>query len=155
MIASHRGLEVSPNAGFECVSSSSFAGMASIANEKYVALTTYKKDGSTKTLPVWIADFGDGQVGFTTSSSSYKVIRINNDPRVILQPSDSRGTVKDGTEPVTGAAAVKTGADFDTYASMVKKKYGVQYGAMKLVGKLMSLIGRGSGTDAAVVITLD
>ena len=44
--------------------------MASIADEKYVALTTYKKDGSTKTLPVWIADFGGGQVGFTTSSSS-------------------------------------------------------------------------------------
>ena len=129
--------------------------MASITDAKYVALTTYKKDGSTKTLPVWIADFGDGQVGFTTSSSSYKVIRINNDPRVIVQPSDSRGTVKDGTEPVTGAATVKTGGDFDVYASMVKKKYGAQYGAMKLLGKFMSLVGRGSGTDAAVVITLD
>ena len=52
--------KVSPNAGSERVPSSSFAGMASIADEKYVALTTYKKDGSTKTLPVWIADFGDG-----------------------------------------------------------------------------------------------
>jgi PPOX class probable F420-dependent enzyme len=129
--------------------------MASIADEKYVALTTYKKDGSTKTLPVWIADFGDGQIGFTTSSSSYKVIRINNDPRVILQPSDSRGKVKDGTEPVAGAAVVKSGAEFEPYASMVKKKYGIQYGAMKLVGQLMGLIGKGSGTDTAVVITLD
>jgi hypothetical protein len=63
--------------------------------------------------------------------------------------------VKDGTEPVTGAATVKTGGDFDVYASMVKKKYGAQYGAMKLLGKFMSLVGRGSGTDAAVVITLD
>jgi PPOX class probable F420-dependent enzyme len=129
--------------------------MASITDEKYVALTTYRKDGSTKTLPVWIADFGGGQVGFTTSSSSYKVKRIDNDPRVILQPSDSRGNVKDGTEPVTGSALVKTGAEFEPYATMVKKKYGVQYGAMKLVGKFMSLIGKGSGTDAAVVITLD
>ncbi len=129
--------------------------MASITDAKYVALTTYKKDGSTKSLPVWIADFGGGQVGFTTSSSSYKVIRINNDSRVILQPCDSRGKVEEGTEPVTGSAEVKTGAEFEPYASMVKKKYGVQYGAMKLVGKFMSLIGRGSGTDAAVVITLD
>lgn len=129
--------------------------MSGIADEKYVALTTYKKDGSTKTLPVWIADFGGGLVGFTTSSSSYKVKRINNDSRVILQPSDSRGNVKDGSEPVTGTAEVKTGAEFESYATLVKKKYGVMYTAMMLVGKFMNLIGRGSGTDAAVVVTLD
>ncbi len=29
------------------------------------------------------------------------------------------------------------------------------YTAMMLVGKFMNLIGRGSGTDAAVVVTLD
>jgi PPOX class probable F420-dependent enzyme len=129
--------------------------MASIADEKYVALTTYRKDGTAKTLPVWIADFGGGQVGFTTSSSSYKVKRINHDSRVVLQPSDSRGNVKDGTEAVTGTAVVKTGDEFAPYATKVKEKYGIQYGAMKLVGKFMSLIGRGSGTDSAVVITLD
>lgn len=134
---------------------SSVQAMSGIADEKYVALTTYKQDGSTKTLPVWIADFGGGQIGFTTSSSSYKVKRINNDPRVILQPSDSRGNVKDGSESVTGTAEVKTGAEFEPYATLVKKKYGVMYTAMMLVGKFMNLIGRGSGTDAAVVVTLD
>ncbi len=72
-----------------CLRSSSVEPWPRIADEKYVALTTYKKDGSTKSLPVWIADFGGGQVGFTTSSSSYKVKRINNDSRVILQPSNS------------------------------------------------------------------
>ena len=129
--------------------------MADIADEKYVALTTYKRDGSAKTLPVWIADFGEGNVGFTTSSSSYKVKRINNDPRVILQASDSRGNVKEGSEQVTGTAVVKTGADFEPYAALVKKKYGAMYTAMMFVGKFMNLIGRGSGTDAAVVVTLD
>jgi len=129
--------------------------MAEISDEKYVALTTYKKDGSTKTVPVWIADFGDDKVGFTTSSSSYKVKRINNDPRVKLQPSDSRGNVKEGSVEVTGTGEIKSGADFEHYASIVKDKYGIQYHAMKLVGQAMSLIGKGSGTDTAVVITLD
>ena len=129
--------------------------MADITDEKYVALTTYKQDGSTKTLPVWIADFGGGQIGFTTSSSSYKVKRIENDSRVILQPSDMKGEVKDGTEPVTGSAQVVTGAEFEPYKSVVKKKYGVQYSVMNALGKFMSLIGKGSGTDSAVVITLD
>ena len=79
--------------------------MSGIADEKYVALTTYKKDGTTKSLPVWIADFGGGQVGFTTSSSSYKVKRINNDSRVTVQPSNAKGEVKDGTEAVSGSAS--------------------------------------------------
>ncbi|WP_040496330.1 PPOX class F420-dependent oxidoreductase [Ilumatobacter nonamiensis] len=129
--------------------------MAAITDEKYVALTTFKKDGTAKTLPVWIADFGGGQVGFTTSSSSYKVKRIANDPRVTLQPSDHKGNVKDGSEAVTGTAEVRTGPEFEPYKAVVKKKYGFQYTAMGLVGKFMSLIGKGSGTDSAVVITLD
>lgn len=129
--------------------------MAEIAEEKYVALTTFKKDGTPKTLPVWIADFGGGQVGFTTASSTHKVKRIKNDPRVILQASDSRGNLKDGSEPVTGRAEIVTGAAFEPYKSVVKKKYGIQYGAMNVVGTFMRLIGRGSGTDSAVVVTLD
>jgi PPOX class probable F420-dependent enzyme len=126
-----------------------------LTDEKYVSFTTYKKDGSTKALPVWIADFGDGTIGFTTASSSYKVKRLTNDPRVVLQPSNARGEVKDGTEPVTGTAVVETGAAFEKRRDAVKSKYGLQYTGITLLGKLMSLIGRGSGTDAAVVITLD
>lgn len=126
-----------------------------ITDEKYVSLTTYKRDGSTKSLPVWITDFGDGTIGFTTSSSSYKVKRINNDPRVILEPSDAKGNVKDGAEKVTGTATVVIGSEFDRYETLVRQKYGLMYRGIKLFGKLAKLIGKGSGTDSAVVITLD
>lgn len=126
-----------------------------ITDEKYVSLTTYKRDGTTKSLPVWITDFGDGKIGFTTASSSYKVKRINNDPRVILEPSDSKGKAKDGAEKVTGTATTADSADFDRYEATVKAKYGMQYRAIKLLGSFMKLIGRGSGTDTAVLITLD
>lgn len=129
--------------------------MVAIADEKYVSLTTYKRDGTAKALPVWIADFGDGTVGFTTASSSYKVKRIANDPRVVLQASNSRGEVKDGSEPVSGTATVVTGAEFETYRDAVQRKYGMQYRAISLLGRFMKLIGRGSGTDAAVVVTPD
>lgn len=126
-----------------------------IASEKYVRLTTYKKDGTAKELPVWIADLGDGTVGFTTSSSSFKVKRMRNNSKVLLQPSDSKGKVTAGSEAVAGTAELKTGADFELVEGVVKKKYGVQYTGIKLVGKMAKLIGKGSGTDTAVVITLD
>lgn len=127
----------------------------SISDEKYVAFTTYRKNGEAKSLPVWIADLGDGTVGFTTASSSYKAKRLANDPRVLLQPSDSKGNVKAGTESVSGTAVLATGAEFDRIRAIVKKKYGFQYTMITSVGKMARMIGKGSGTDTAIVITLD
>jgi len=126
----------------------------SISDEKYVSVTTFRKDGTPKPLPVWIADFGDRTVGFTTSSSSYKVKRITNDPGVTLQPCNSKGVVIEGSEIVTGTAEVVSGAEFERCEAIVKKKYKLQYTAIKLVGKVAKMIGKGSGTDAAVKITL-
>ena len=127
----------------------------SIADERYVAFTTYKRNGDAKSLPVWIADLGDGTVGFTTASSSYKVKRLRNDSRVVLQPSDAKGNVREGTEPVTGTGVVHEGAEFERVRDIVKKKYGIQYRAITLMGNVAKMIGKGSGTSAAIVITLD
>ncbi|MFK7917024.1 MAG: PPOX class F420-dependent oxidoreductase [Ilumatobacter sp.] len=127
----------------------------SISDEKYVSITTFRKDGTPKPLPVWIADLGDGSIGFTTSSSSYKVKRIANDPRVTLQPSNSKGVVTEGSSEVSGTAEVVTGAEFERYAAILKKKYGIQYIAITFVGKVAKLFKKGTGTDCAVKITLD
>ena len=127
----------------------------SIADERYVAFTTYKRNGDAKSLPVWIADLGGGTVGFTTASSSYKVKRLRNDSRVVLQPSDAKGNVREGTEPVTGTGVVHEGAEFERVRDIVKKKYGIQYRAITLMGNVAKMIGKGSGTSAAIVITLD
>ena len=88
--------------------------MHSIADEKYVSLTTFKRDGSPVSVPVWIADLGDETVGFTTAASSWKVKRIRNNPKVLLQPSDSRGTARPGTEPVGGTAEIRQDMNTDT-----------------------------------------
>ncbi len=126
-----------------------------IADEKYVSLTTFKKDGTTTSTPVWIADFGDGTIGFTTSSSSYKVKRLRNDARVELQPSNAKGDVKAGTEKVSGTAIVVDGAEFEKCRSIVKEKYGIQYSAMTLFAKAAKLFGKGPGADCAIRITPD
>lgn len=129
--------------------------MGGIVDEKYVSLTTYKRDGSAKSLPVWIVELGDDKVGFTTFSSSYKVKRLLNDPRVSLQPSNAKGDPTAGSEIVTGTAQVVDGAEFDAVRSLVKAKYGIQFHFVNTIGKLSKLIGKASGTDRAVVIMLD
>ena len=126
-----------------------------ISDEKYVSLTTYRKDGSTKELPVWIVDLGDGTVGFTTQGSSYKCTRIRNDNRVMLQPSDQRGKVTPGTEPVSGTAELATGADFDRVRGAIKAKYGFMVNVIIAINKIGGLFGKGGDSDTAVIITLD
>lgn len=125
----------------------------SVADEKYVSFTTYRKDGTPRSLPVWIADFGDGTIGFATSSTSYKVKRLANDPRVEVQPSNSKGVVVPGSDAVTGRGEVVHGAEFERCAAIMKRKYGLQWRAITGFGTFMKMIGKGSGTDCAIKIT--
>ncbi len=127
-------------------------GNTNIGSEKYLSFTTFRKDGAPKSTAVWIADLGDGSLGFTSASSSWKVKRLANNSSVLLQPSDSRGKVKEGTEPVS-ATAVVSKEDFSSVASAIGKKYGIQYKAIMLLGKFMKLIGRGFGTDTAIIVS--
>lgn len=126
-----------------------------IGEEKYVALTTYRRSGESSSTPVWIAELGDGTLGFTTTSSSLKVTRLRYDNRVQLQPCDSRGRVTDGTEPVSGTAGVVTGTESDPVRSAIKAKYGWQVTLIRLYSKAAELLGRDRASDAGIVITLD
>ena len=126
-----------------------------IADEKYVALTTYRKDGGSSSTPVWIADLGDGTIGFTTPIGSLKVTRIRNDNRVLLQPSDSRGRVKSESTQLGGLAEVVEGDDFDRVRVKIKAKYGWNVAAVAIFQKAAKLFGKAYMRDAAVVITLD
>lgn len=124
-----------------------------IADEKYVSLTTYRKNGEAKSSPVWIVDLCDGTVGFATASSSWKVKRLGNDPNMSISPSDAKGNVAPGAPVLTGTAIASTD-DLDRVWPLVIAKYGRAARGIALVGKFMKLIGRGSGTDTAIIITL-
>ncbi len=60
----------------------------SIADKKYVRLTTWTTDGHPRHVPVWIVGLGGTRVGFTTGSGSWKVRRLRHDPAVELRASD-------------------------------------------------------------------
>lgn len=130
-------------------------GDNSLAGSTYVSFTTFRNDGSPKATPVWIVDLGDGTVGFTTASSSWKVKRLAGNPNVRLQPSDARGKPVDGTEPVEGTATVVVGgSDFERVKASVKAKYGFQYHLIAWFQTVMGLFGRGAGSDSAVIVTI-
>jgi len=98
---------------------------------------------------------GDGTIGFTTPIGSLKAKRIRNDPRVLLQPSDSRGRPSAHSAQLSGTAVVADGADFERVKAEVRAKYGWNVTAISVFQKVAKLFGKAHVSDAAIVITLD
>jgi uncharacterized protein len=103
----------------------------SIADEKYVVLTTTRRNGQTVPTPVWIVALADGTAGFTTDLTSGKVKRIRNNAAVTLQPCSMRGTVTAGSAVVPATATVVTGGEADTIKAAINRKY---WAMTKLLG---------------------
>ncbi len=126
----------------------------SIADERYVALSTYRKSGDAVTTATWIAPLDGGRLGFWTASTSGKVKRLRTNPRVTLRPSDQRGRPKEGAQALEATAELLTsGADFDTVQATITKKYGWQVGMSKFFNWAAHL-GRGKNPYGDVVVVL-
>jgi len=96
-----------------------------IADEKYVLITTFRKNGDAVASPVWIVGLADGAAGFTTEDNSGKVKRIRNNSKVTLQPCNMKGTPKDGAAIVDATAEVLLGADAQPIRDAIHGKYSV------------------------------
>lgn len=122
-----------------------------IADEKYVVLTTRRKNGQTVPTPVWIARLPDGSMGFTTDLSSGKVKRIRNFPDVTLQPSNMRGVVRPGTDSVAATASILTGSDVDPVQAAIKAKYGIPARMIGLASSIQKLWKRNAADERAAI----
>ncbi|PYX78462.1 MAG: PPOX class F420-dependent oxidoreductase [Acidobacteria bacterium] len=65
---------------------------AELQNQKYISLTTFRKNGIPVRTPVWFAE-QDGKLYVFTNPKSGKVKRIRNNPQVRIAPSTIRGRV--------------------------------------------------------------
>jgi PPOX class probable F420-dependent enzyme len=126
-----------------------------LAAEKYVVITTTKRNGQAVPTPVWIAALPDGALGFTTDLGSGKVKRIRNNGEVTLQPSNSRGVVRPGTSPVAARATVLTDDAAEPVERAIKTKYGVLVTLVEVAYRLRSLVKRSSGSGGRAAIRLE
>lgn len=68
------------------------AQLAALATEKYISLTTFRRDGTAVPTPVWFALDGE-RVLVWTSPMAGKAKRIRNNPHVTIAPCTARGKV--------------------------------------------------------------
>jgi uncharacterized protein len=124
------------------------AALDQLADEKYVLLTTFRKDGRAVPTPVWVARDG-AELAVWTAADSGKVKRIRRSGRVTLAPCDVRGRPRGPAVP--GHARVGDAADRERLGRLVGRKYGV-LGRLTMWG---SRIRRGTTGTVAVLVRLD
>lgn len=123
---------------------------------KYVSFTTYKRDGSPVSLPVWVVPF-DGGYAFTTDSHSHKVRRIKSDARATLRVCDVKGKVAAGAVEYSGAAVLLDPDDVARVTALVKKKYRIGWALLGVMSAWKKLTGKGSTAtaEAAIKVTIN
>lgn len=120
-----------------------------LADEQYVLLTTVRRSGAPVATPVWVVRHGDALL-VTTGADSGKVKRIRHTAGVTLQACDRVGRPLDGAPVVAATASVHDDADSraDIDAAL-HTKYGVQYAAIRAMGRV-----RGRTSPGSVVVRL-
>lgn len=128
-----------------------------LGDEKYVLLTTFKRDGTPVATPVWAAPVDGGSFGFWTSSGSGKAKRLAHTARVTVQPCDARGHAKPGSQAVEATARVVSGTEYE----VLRKKIIAKYGFMTKITHALGVIGgivkrkRIPYGDRGVIVTID
>jgi uncharacterized protein len=112
--------------------------LSALGAEKFVSLTTFKKDGTPVAAPMWIGRDGD-HLFFWTPADSWKAKRAKNDPRVVLAPCSRRGTVREGAEPVDGITEViAEPATVQRLAGVIRRKYGFEFIIVTFIERLLA-----------------
>jgi uncharacterized protein len=112
--------------------------VSALGDEKFMSLTTFKKDGGAVATPMWIGRDGD-QLFFWTPADSWKAKRAKNNPRVTLVPCSRGGKVRDGASPVDGVAEVITEpAIVQRLAGVIRRKYGVEFFIVTFIERILA-----------------
>ncbi|HKS41569.1 MAG TPA: PPOX class F420-dependent oxidoreductase [Blastocatellia bacterium] len=119
--------------------------LAQFANQKYLSLETYKKDGTGVPTPLWFAQ--EGRVFYVyTLAGAWKVKRIRNNPRARIAPCDFRGNIKG--EWVDAEARILDQAGSEKVHRLLDKKYGWQ----KMIGNFMSKLRKLERVEIAIQV---
>lgn len=126
-----------------------------LGDEKYLLLTTFRRDGTPVATPVWSVPLDAGEIGFWTSSGSGKAKRLAHTAGVTVQPCDARGRPKAGTQPVRASARIVAGPEFASIRDKVVAKYGFMTKVTKLLGTVGGIVKghRIPYGDRGVIIT--
>lgn len=121
-------------------------GLAQFANQKYLNLESYRRNGQGVRTPLWFVE-DNRALYFYTPAHSYKVKRIAANPRVRVVPCDMRGNVKGVWVDATARRIY--GEESRRANELLDRKYG-------LAKRILNFLARIRGHErAAFAIQID
>lgn len=135
---------------------SHYARLVAFSDEKYVLFTSYRRDGTAVSTPVWVVELAADTLGFYTSSASGKAKRLAHTSNVTVQPCNARGVPKKGTSAQAATARVVEGAEYDQIHAKVVAKYGFMTKFTKFLG-MVGGVSKGKRIpygDRGVIVSL-
>lgn len=100
--------------------------LLSLADERFISLTTFRRSGAAVSTPVWVARDGAALVVLTPVGSG-KVKRLRRDARVEVRPCGRFGAVADGVVPVAGRAEIRElPADVERARASIRGAYPIE-----------------------------
>ena len=124
------------------------AGLAQLGGEKYISLTTFKRDGTPVSTPVWVAR-DEGRLLVWTAASSWKVRRIRRDSHVQVAPSTATGKARGPA--IDGRARILE--DVSRVETLFRRKYCVAYPLLRRFNRLVRVLKR-KKPEASVTIEI-
>lgn len=113
---------------------------AALAKERHISLTTFKRDGSTASTPVWVVSDDGRRLLVWSGADTWKVKRIRRDSRVRVAPSDARGRVRG--DAIHGTARL-LGPDAGSLVQpLLRAKYGLLKRALDAFNALVRTLSR-------------
>lgn len=124
--------------------------LAGLGDEKFVSLTTFKRNGDAVASAMWIARDGESLVVWTPADA-WKVKRVARDPRVTLTASGRTGKVAENAPELAGSAEViRDPGEVARVEGLIKRKYGFEF---RIVTLVEAVVARGRKPRVALRIT--
>ena len=96
------------------------SAISEVRTSKCISLTTFKRDGTKVSAPIWFNVIGE-KILVTTPADAWKVKRITNNPNVEFAVCTQRGKVTGTT--FAGTARVVSAAELAEVIAAKKRRY--------------------------------
>jgi uncharacterized protein len=119
-----------------------------LADESYINLETFKKDGSGVKTPVWSAPL-DGKLVVMSAGDAFKVKRLRRDPHARVAACDVRGKVRGAWLEASGRI-LEEPSEVERAHAALRRKYGWQMAIGDFFARLAGRINKRAWLEITV-----
>lgn len=122
-----------------------------LADERYVNLETFKRDGTGVKTPVWAAPL-DGKLVVMSAGDAFKVKRLRRDAHARVAACDFRGNVRGPWMEATGRILERE-EEVTRAHSALRSKYGWQMATGDFFARIAGRIKRRAYLEISITAT--